>query len=176
MFSSFEHNRKFDPEGFIFGQDTHPTSAMFYGAFPMGYNGCEVISVYNALKLLGRFQPLSETVRDFSRGLHPWLFGVFGTKPSRIGRYLKKKGLSVKKKRKLTELAALAHDGAVFIISYWTSPKLICPFHTVAVRCVGTDMWEAYNLYNNTRGVWIKKSLADVIDDGRFICGFYIGN
>lgn len=174
MFSSFEHNRKFDPDGFIFGQDTHPTSAMFYGLFPMGYNGCEVISVYNALRLLGRPQSLAETVRDFSRGLHPWLFGVFGTKPSRIGRYLKKKGFTAVKKRKLQKLSELAEDGAVFIVSYWTSPKLICPFHTIAVRCVNADTWEAYNLYNNTRSVRIKKSLAEIIDDGRFICGYRI--
>ena len=130
--------------------------------------------MYNALRLLGRPQTLSETVRDFSRGLHPWLFGVFGTKPSRIGRYLKKKGFGVIKKRKLHKLSVLAENGAVFIISYWTSQKLICPFHTIAVRCVNADTWEAYNLFNNTRAVRVKKSLAEIIDDGRFICGYLI--
>ena len=172
--SNFEHNMRFDPDGFVLGQDTHPTSAMFYGLFPMGYNGCEVISVYNAMRLLGRPMPLSEVVRDFEKGLHPLLFGVFGTKPSRIGRFLKKKGFDVTKKYRLDKLSQLSHDGAVFIISFWTSPKLICTIHTIAVRCIASDKWEAYNLYNNTRSVRIKKSLADVIGDGRFICGYYV--
>ena len=58
-----------------------------YGLFKMRFNGCEVIAVYNLLKLLGQPKDIREIAADLEeQGLI--LLGGFGTRPDGIRNYL----------------------------------------------------------------------------------------
>ena len=48
----------------INGQGTGSVSVCRYGLFPMSYNGCEIIAVYNLRLLLGTPRPLCDIARE----------------------------------------------------------------------------------------------------------------
>ena len=51
----------------IHGQSIGETAKIRYGLFPMSFNGCEVISVFNALEYMGKPKPLREIVKYMRR-------------------------------------------------------------------------------------------------------------
>ena len=129
------------PPGRINGQGLGALSALPYGAWNMGNNGCEVIAVYNALLTLHRPAPLPEIAAALEkRGL---LFNGFGgTNLSAVAAYLRARGVrvTVLRRRARPEYdAALATAGCA-ILSYWTGAKLRRAdgswntLHTVAIQ------------------------------------------
>ena len=62
---NYRSNRDIDLGGEpINGQGTGSVSVCRYGLFPMSYNGCEIIAVYNLRLLLGTPRPLCDIARE----------------------------------------------------------------------------------------------------------------
>ena len=171
---NYHHNIKYEPIGYVYGQDTFPTSEMIFGYYGMGYNGCELIAIYNAAKLLNKSLLLSDIVYDFEYGFNAFWGGVFGSNPHDIGNYLHRKGFNVSKTRNIYDLSKWAKAGDVFIMSYWTSDSSICSLHTVAVQYNGPRDLEVYNYSNKHTKTEIKSSFLSIVSGKSFICGYRV--
>ena len=91
---NYKNNLKYEkdlPDGMINGQDLGTVRKFRYGFFSFGWCGCEIIAVYNLLKMLGRPRPLSEICRE----IYPYgqvLWGFFGTNVYVLSHYFRKHG------------------------------------------------------------------------------------
>lgn len=136
----------------INGQGTGETAGLKYGLFPMSFNGCEVIAVYNALEYLGIPQDI-RTVRDFMKR-YAVLFGLFGCNIYCLGGALNHFGAEYTKSRS-------ADNAEAFIISSWTGIPFLSTIHTVfCVRTAGGI--KVYNRYNNFPSEKIYASYSDI--------------
>ncbi len=68
----------------INGQGLGDVSKLRYGLCPMSFNGCEVISVYNALQYIGKPQKLQDIA--FFLEKYRMLLGFFGCNMFRLGK------------------------------------------------------------------------------------------
>lgn len=74
------------PDRFINGQALGMVSRLRYGLFPMSYNGCEIIAVYNYMRLHG----VKTNMADLALEIYPKgsvLMGLFGSNPYMLRRY-----------------------------------------------------------------------------------------
>ncbi len=170
------------PPGRLNGQGLAPLSALPYGAWNMGNNGCEVIAIYNALLALGRPVPLPEIAAALERrGL---LFNGFGgTNLSAVAAYLRGQGISVtvlrRGERERFDAALCASDSA--ILSYWTGRRLRRTdgswntLHTVAVQRWQNGV-EIFNYANDLPAPYRAGSLAEFLrrEDGLPVCLFVL--
>lgn len=123
----------------INGQGLGDVSRLRYGLCRMGFNGCEVISVYNALQFIGKPQPLQEVA--FFLEKYRLLLGFFGCNVFRLGKALDKFGAAYER---IGEIG----DTPAFIISFWTGRPMMSAVHTVF--CTRENgRFKAYNRYNN---------------------------
>ena len=84
-------------KGTINGQGVGPVSQMRYGLFPMSYNGCEMIAIYNFLLLEKMENP---GLAEIAREMYPEsgvLLGVFGSNPYRLHKYFDLRNISIKR-------------------------------------------------------------------------------
>jgi hypothetical protein len=123
----------------INGQGLGAVSQLRYGLCRMSFNGCEVISVYNALVWLGKPSPLPEIALYMER--FRMLMGIFGCFAGRIDRALERFGAGC--------VRADEYRGEkAFIVSYWTGRPFLSSIHTVF--CVRERRGiRVYNRYNN---------------------------
>ena len=168
------------PPGMINGQGLGAVSALPYGAWNMGNNGCEVIAVYNALLTLRRPVPLAEIAAALEkRGL---LFNGFGgTNLSAVAAYLRGLGLGVTvlRRRDAERYDAALAGADCAILSFWTGPKLRRAdgswntLHTVAVRR-GFAGVEICNCTNDWPAPHSARSIADFLrrESGEPVCLF----
>lgn len=86
---------KTDQQPFIYRQTDDAVAALRYGRvqLPLARNGCGLVAIYNAMLRLGKPQTMEDILRDAQRLHLPWLFGLFGTKPSAPARYFRDKGI-----------------------------------------------------------------------------------
>ena len=123
----------------INGQGLGEVSKLKYGLFPMSFNGCEVIAVYNALKYLGKSFDIYEVLRFMKR--YCMFFGLFGGNIYCLDKALKHFGTESEKSKSFSACKA-------FIISSWTDKRFLSTVHTVF--CVRTTNGiRVYNRYNN---------------------------
>lgn len=173
---NLSNNRKFDDKisGYINGQDSYPYNKMYYGSKNLGYNGCELIAIYNAFYKLGKNKNLSSIIYDFEYNGKMWMYGFFGTKQSEIGQYLLKNKLKYKTftLTKKMDAATLKND-SVCIISYLHSGAMV---HTVMVRRLSNKKILVYNRYSNRRCAYTLNSIHELvkIDGYKMIIGYYI--
>ena len=128
------------PEGPLCGQRLPPLAALPYGAYTVGYCGCEVIAVYNVLLTLGRPRPFAEVAAALEgRGL--LCNGLGGTHLGAAVDYLRAAGCRVKA---LGARSAASYDAAFdgarsALLAFWTGRTLRRPdrqwnmLHTVAL-------------------------------------------
>ncbi len=124
----------------INGQGMGDVSKLKYGLCHMSFNGCEVISVYNALRYVGKPQPLQEVA--FFLEKYRILFGIFGCNMFRLGKALEKYGASYER---IGEIG----DTPAFIISFWTGRRFLSSIHTVFCTREEDGRIKVYNRYNN---------------------------
>ena len=168
------------PPGAINGQSLGPLSALPYGAWTMGNNGCEVIAVYNALLTLGKPRPLPEIAAALERrGL---LFNGFGgTNLSAVAAYLRSQGVEVTvlRRRERAQYDAALAASACAILAYWTGPTLRRPegdwnmLHTVAVQRTAGGV-EVCNVDVDRPVPWRARSVAEFLKacGGEPVCLF----
>ena len=141
----------------INGQAIADVSQLKYGLCRMSFNGCEVISVYNALQYVGKPQPLQEVA--FFLEKYRLLMGFFGCNMFRLGRALEKFGASYER---ISEIG----DTPAFIISFWTGRKFLSPIHTVFCTRESDGRIKVYNRYNNCDTVRYGNAPGDIF--GRY--------
>lgn len=123
----------------INGQNMGDVAKIRYGLFPMSFNGCEVISVCNALEYCRKPQEVKTVAKYMFR--YSMLFGFFGCNPYFIGSALKHFGIDSKRCDKNSA-------GKAFILSAWTGKPFLSTIHTVfCVRESGRI--RVYNRYNS---------------------------
>ena len=129
------------PGTLINGQRREPLNSLPYGAYTMGYNGCEVIAAYNLLCLVGREEPLAD-IADWFEGRALLLNGWGGTNIGSMRRFLRQRGLEFKALgpgRRGEYDAAFGKNGAG-VLSFWTGQRVKNEkgrwntLHTVAVK------------------------------------------
>lgn len=148
----------------INGQALGAASQFRYGLCPMSFNGCEVISVYNALIYLNKPAPLSDIAYYMER--FKVLFGVFGCNPYKLGKALEHYGAAFERSEEVGSAKA-------FIISFWTGRRLMSSIHTVF--CVRTPRGiEVYNRYNNSGAVHVVQSEKELGSGGKPIAVYII--
>jgi hypothetical protein len=68
------------------GQGVGDLAKCRYGLFPMSYNGCEIIAVYNFRQLIG----IPIQLCDIAKEIYPYgnaVMGLFGTIPQALNKY-----------------------------------------------------------------------------------------
>lgn len=90
---NFKSNQKLLPvNSIIYNQSNYEEYKFGFGN--IRENGCGVVAVYNILKIEGKNPNFTQIIKD----CEPFgtnLFGIWGTNPQWIKRYLKKQGLDV---------------------------------------------------------------------------------
>ena len=141
----------------------------------MSYNGCELIAIYNAARLLRRPNQLYDIILEFEYNLGQLIYGTFGTDPHYIGYYLSAHSFKYKKAWTLKSMNNYASRGRAFIISFWNKKwNIFKGLHTVAVYCNRNSKYEVYNYYNNSTTIKTYDSFSEIVGEGSFICGYYV--
>ena len=123
----------------INGQAKGRVSSLRYGICSMGFNGCEVIAVHNALVYLGKPQPLKDVAFFMER--FRVLMGFFGCNAFSLGKALEHFGAAYVRVKSVD-------DANAFIMTVWTRYPFLSMIHTVfCVREAGVI--KVYNRYNN---------------------------
>ncbi|MBR1738945.1 MAG: hypothetical protein IJ737_01520 [Ruminococcus sp.] len=140
--------------GMINGQALGVVSRLRYGLCPMSFNGCEVISVYNAMQYLGKPCNIADIALYMER--FRVLIGFFGCNVYRIGKALTHFGAEWKRIRR-----KVPGDTAAFIISFWTGRRLLSSVHTVfCIRKPHGIL--VYNRYNSCGTVQLCRSMEEL--------------
>lgn len=175
-YSNYDYNRKFDiNNGYIYGQSRGRVAWLRFGFFKMWYNGCEVIAIYNALRLKGKGMPLSRIAFEMEVNGASTLYGVFGSNPYFIGKFLRANGIRYKISLSVANLNKNFRRGGIYIISFWNTKTVFGGIHTVAVNFL-YGRFNVYNLYGNcTEPVKIYScNFKSIYIGGRFIVGYYL--
>ena len=151
-------------KGMINGQGRGDVSRLRYGICHMSFNGCEVISVYNALQYKGKPKPLPEVAAFMER--YRLLMGFFGCNVYCVGRALRHFGVESQFTRDVSGAEA-------FIVSYWTGRPFLSMIHTVFCRKTARGI-AVYNRYNNSETVQHLPDIATLIGKRKPISAFCI--
>ncbi len=132
---NYENNNNVElklEEGFI--EDQRREEGLRYGSFSFSHSGCATAAVFNALYILGIPQPLPSIIRYFEKhGASS--FARFGTAPQSAVRFLKKKGLKVKKTASSRRFKELAESSDVILFTIMNDRKrLRSMLHTMCIE------------------------------------------
>ena len=148
-----------------------------FGWWNMGYNGCVVLALYNALILSG-YDADVYRIRDF---LHRrWKPRIFGVRAWEAGRYLRKGKISYKTVRSTSELLSAMRPGSVAVVLFWNRTVPFCDFsmggellsvrrfpdpfggaHGMAVALREDGTWQVFNRYSNRTTAYEYKKFED---------------
>ncbi|MBO4877850.1 MAG: hypothetical protein J5501_07580 [Ruminococcus sp.] len=142
-------------ETMINGQGLGDVKDQRYGLFPMSFNGCEVISVYNALHHVGIPQPIWELASYMER--YRVLMGLCGCNVYCLGRVLRKFGADCERVKDPEK-----NGGDAFIVSYWTGKLFRSSIHSVFCQRKENGIL-IYNIYNNCPTVRLISGLGDLM-------------
>ena len=184
--------------GYINDQHQTPVSNMKYGfKYTMGHNGCELIAIYNALKLTDSYQNLSDIALEFELNggmamttellsTYPAFSyipstelglilksGYFGSNPFYIRQYLNAHKYKNEQTDSLNELQSWVKPERAFILSYWNDKNNIDRgLHTIAVQVNPDGTIKTYNKSNKNH----YKDFNDLMNyvNGSFITGYYL--
>ena len=173
----YYNKRRYITNSYIYNQHIGPVSKLRFGLFKMSYNGCEIISVYNALKLKGKSASIADIAFEFEINGSSLLFGLFGSNPHLIGNYLRFHGIKYEKSTNESKsLKKLVGYGRVLILSFWTKKDKnnVRQIHTVAVKCGKDGKYYVYNRYKNSKGVNKFNRFKQIYEGGIFIVCYYL--
>lgn len=150
----------------INGQGLGDVKEQRYGLFPMSFNGCEVISVYNALHHVGRPQPIWELASYMER--YRVLMGLCGCNVYTLGMVMRKFGADCKRVRDPEK-----DGGDAFVVSYWTGKRFRSSIHTVFCQRKSNGVL-VYNRYNSAPTEQLCPKLEDIIGKKRPITAYAV--
>ena len=150
----------------INGQGLGDVKEQRYGLFPMSFNGCEVISVYNALHYVGRPQPIWELASYMER--YRVLMGLCGCNVYCLGMVMRKFGADCK------HVWNPERDGGdAFVVSYWTGKRFRSSIHSVFILRKSNGFL-VYNRYNSAPTEQLCGKLEDIIGNKRPITAYAV--
>ena len=156
--------------GTLNGQGKGTLSTVRYGFFPMSYNGCEIIALYNLRFLTGNPAPLCEIAKE----VYPYgnaFSGVFGTWPWALGKYLKDNHIAVLFDKDYINFRERFKKHRYAVITFWNAWHPFKGIHTVCIENVENGV----KIYNKTNGKTEPVTvccLDSYMDRHRFICGY----
>ena len=140
-----------------------------YGKYSVGYCGCEVIALYNALRSLKKLGTLEfkELLVEFERdGIV--LSGKFGSSPKAIADYLKKRGYRIETTTHIEEFEAVAGRSKTLILVYYNDGRDITKMvHTINISKEndyrGEEAYVAHNAYTGGRASLPQRNISELI-------------
>ena len=96
----------------------------------MGYAGCEVIAVYNALYRLGKKKSLSGLIYTTEQSGILMRKGLWGTNPYRLDRPIFDETVNIRR----IKGRSVPDAPGVYIVSFWNSRRLRAGIHTICVQ------------------------------------------
>ena len=172
---NYKKNVTIDPgKGTLNGQGKGALATCRYGFFPMSYNGCEIIALYNIRYLLG----IPEELCNIAKEVYPYghaFCGVFGTWPFAIGKYLKDNHIPYIYDKEYGDFSKTFSSGKYAVITFWNAHHPFKGIHTVAIENVPEGV-KVYNKTNSATEPVVVESLDGYMDAKRFICGYTVKN
>ena len=168
---NYNHNKKneTDPINTTKGQIINDQEGDRISNFRFGLasatgTSCEAIAIHNIKTFLGIDSTLSDTIRDCKDEGIMLLGGILGSRPSGIGKVLRRSMLNYKR----VSLDRMNTQG-YYIISFWVRGNVFNGLHTVAVYFDG-NTYTTYNLKGD--GEISNKHPSEYAYS--YICGYYI--
>ncbi|MBR1864811.1 MAG: hypothetical protein IJ806_12080 [Ruminococcus sp.] len=171
------------PTGLLHGQKTKPMCDMVYGTYPLSWNGCELIAVYNVCVMLKKPVPLPQVIFEFELNKMHYLFpsGYWGTGPKVLYKFLDSHGLKYRTFRNKEQFRQAASVSSCGIVSFWNNEKSKAKFfgldffsgglHTVAYLR-GKDCYHVYDLYSRDTAARTFRDISEIYKEKRFIIGY----
>lgn len=149
---------------YIFGQGLPDVADIRYGKYPVSYNGCELVAVYNALVNLDAQKDFREIIKDAERikGVCWSFFGmkaIFGTKPKGIGKLLKHYGRKIASARRRSRFNGMLAPDGTYIVTFFNR-HIWEGIHTVMFVCDRDRSISVFNYCNNA----VKAGLYESLD------------
>ena len=144
------------------GQRLGELSEIRIGLKKAAHCGCGAIAVYNAMSMIGKEPQLHDIVAAIEkRGL--LFYGMFGTNPVAIGKYLTRQGIVWKRYKNAAQVEQEYEDGDAVICLYnWASKSGLGAHYVALGRENG--VWKGYNVYSRSDKIYEYKSLQAFID------------
>jgi hypothetical protein len=177
---------------FIYGQNnSQGVGNMTFGGSSVANTGCGSISIYNAIKALGKTRFLSDIIYEF--GLNPFSKtasiltsfipwnGFLGASPGGIESYLIHHGFKIEGTWNLNEFASWGEkEDRIFIILYWNDiSDITSGAHYVMIKSDANGTYTTYNMFG--RDEWERHDqdlFENILKNGdrerMFVCGWYI--
>ena len=169
---NYKYNKSiFLDNNILNGQGIGNLAKCRYGLFPMSYNGCEIIAVYNFRWLIG----IPVSLCDIAKEIYPYgnaVMGLFGTMPQALNKYFKDNDISACKENDFYKFRKEFDSKKYGIVSFWNTNSIFHGLHTVAIEKTSEGII-VYNKSNRIAHSVVYKSLDYYIDADRFICGYY---
>ena len=154
-------------------EDQHLYKDMFYGIKTIDYNGCGVISVFNAMKdLTGKSEMNLPLIIDYFEEDGITLSGIFGTAPTAIEEFFIKQGFKTISSKKEEDFEQIGKNNDSFILTFYNDKNNIFKaVHTINVskkdgKFIGHNNGKCFKSYN---------SITELIHDGNSQAIFLIG-
>lgn len=159
-----ETDRKDDLLYPLNGQDTEPFKEISFGRSNLGKSGCGVLAVCNALWILGYDADLQSVKNWFEKnGL---MFGaVWGVRAKSVTKYLRKRGLFVRKKQKGSTYDKELEKADCAILMYLWRRGKNCGGHYVTLKKTEEGVL-IYNLYRNSKQTYQFASVDEFLHSG----------
>lgn len=155
----------------INGQGLGYVSKMRYGLFPMSYNGCEMIAIYNLLKLENRQGvSLTEICREMYRPACVFA-GLLGSNVYVLDKYFTRHGMPVMKTLSRDKFFELLDHSKYGIISFWNADNPFNGVHTVCIERTA-DGYRIYNRSNKRDTPADYNDIDEVVSCRRFMAGY----
>ena len=187
--ANFEHNcavcRKLDG-GFLNGQGTEPVCSARYGKYDMAHCGCEIIAVYNVMKLLHMPQDLAQLICEFEENRLMYFLNsaVFGSDPKKLRKFFDAHGAGYEYYTDRQHFFDNASRSPFGIVGFWVNTyskhpinKFSSGLHTVAYTLDRkSGEVSVFNRYSGDTKPRTYKDMREFLDDRRFICGYLFPN
>ena len=160
-----------EPNDMMNGQSSY--SNYRFGLSFLDRVGCGIIAIYNALRLLGRPEKLTDLIREFETNATETIpFGFFGINPFSMKKYFKAQYIPYIKIHRMRDFKKHQEEGGVYLLTFWNDAKHWTKgAHSVAL-CYTDGRFIVYNRTNSNSEPMEFENAADVIGSGLLICGY----
>ncbi len=158
---------------YIYDQKNKKVAELQFSSARIKDVGCEIIAIYNVMKLLGKFQPFANVISEcFMNGLD-WLSGHFGINPKNIYKYFDAHKIYYQKTTSFETWINRLHKKKRGILSAWNAKNIFSGLHTVMIT-YKNNKYYIYNAWKNStkeEEIKTKQKLKEYMV-GSFIIGY----
>lgn len=166
---NYIYNKKHDIiHGMIYDQNDERVKEMLYGEETIGNVGCELIAIYNIMKLKNKPVSFADIIYESDFSGHHVATGRLGTNPYEIGKILTKFDLKYSLIKKQSNLKRKM--GNNYILSFWNRGGVSKGLHTIAVHVAGKKAIVTYNDgVDEDKKSKTRKRFKEILEDRQFI-------